>query len=783
MSAVDDATTIAHALGRAQRHGKHGWRCLCPSHADSQPSLDIDPRGDRLLFQCRAGCDNATILAALRSRGLWPPSDAKPSPNSQRASPAAVPEDKSRIQPTLAHAVWGAPTDVYRYTDKTGELVGVVCRWDNPSSGKSKEILPALPYDNRWRCWKAMPTPRPLYRLADLLARADAQVLVVEGERKCDDAAALLPDMVVVTWAGGAKAIHQTDWGPLAGRRVVLWPDNDQPGQDAMTRLAGLLAGVPATGGASENRSSIRMIPADPDRDKGWDIGDAIRVDGWDAAQVIEYARSRAVPYQPETKEVGEANKPALPGPDTTTPRRPASSAGGAATAPAANVVPLHKPERVADVIAFSDIHLAHEFARRHGGEMRYVAEWGKWFHWCGTHWQEEKTLLAFDMARAICQQAGEAADKSGKSIASAKTVAAVASLARHNRTIASTMDAWDIDRWLLNTPGGTVDLRTGELRSHRITDSITKITGATPDDTCETPIWDEFLDRVTCGDRAMASFIRRIFGYSLTGETKEHALFFFYGTGGNGKGTLINTLTQILGDYARVSPIETFTETKGDRHPTELAMLRGARMVSSQETEEGRRWAESRIKALTGGDPISARFMRQDFFTFSPEFKLIVAGNHKPGLRSVDAAIRRRFHLIPFVANIPAEERDMDLPDKLRAEWPGILSWAISGCIEWQSDGLRPPQSVTDATDEYLANEDKIAEWIDDACDVGATLSEYSSRIYSSFKKWAEDNGEYPLSQKRLVQKLEEKGYEKTRGSNGERMMRGLAVKLGTVS
>jgi putative DNA primase/helicase len=157
----------------------------------------------------------------------------------------------------------------------------------------------------------------------------------------------------------------------------------------------------------------------------------------------------------------------------------------------------------------------------------------------------------------------------------------------------------------------------------------------------------------------------------------------------------LLSTVAGVLGDYHKTAPIETFTASNADRHPTDLASLRGARLVRATETEEGRRWAESRIKQLTGGDTVAARFMRQDFFEYRPQFKLIIAGNHKPSLRSVDEAIRRRFHLIPFAVTIPPEERDSDLADKLKAEWPGILAWMIEGCVEWQAECLRPPAAV----------------------------------------------------------------------------------------
>jgi putative DNA primase/helicase len=196
-----------------------------------------------------------------------------------------------------------------------------------------------------------------------------------------------------------------------------------------------------------------------------------------------------------------------------------------------------------------------------------------------------------------------------------------------------------------------------------------------------------------------LSAYLQRMAGYSLTGSTQEHALFFLYGLGANGKTTFLNTITACAGDYHRTAPIETFTTSSVDRHPTDLAGLRGARLVTAVETEEGCHWAEGRIKSLTGGDKISARLMRQDFFEYTPQFKLIIAGNHKPGLKSVDEAIRRRFNLIPFTVTIPPDERDGALPEKLKAELPGIMQWMINGCVDWQERTLAPPEVVATAT------------------------------------------------------------------------------------
>jgi putative DNA primase/helicase len=319
-----------------------------------------------------------------------------------------------------------------------------------------------------------------------------------------------------------------------------------------------------------------------------------------------------------------------------------------------------------------------------------------------------------------------------------------------------------------LNTPAGTVELRTGKLRPHRREDLITKSTVVGPGGAC--PLWHGFLDRVTGGDSELQAFLRRVAGYALTGETRDHALFFAHGSGRNGKGVFLNTLSWVLSDYAAVAAMETFVASAGDRHSTDVAMLRGARLVTAQETQEGRSWDEPKIKSLTGGDPITARFMRQDNFTFLPQFKLIIAGNHKPSLRNVDEAIRARFHLIPFAVTIPEDERDPRLPEKLRAEAGGILAWAIQGCLDWQRNGLNPPDSVRAATEKYLEEEDQFGAWLDDCCGRDRHGWESVAELFGSWTTWAEKAGERPWTKKRLGQALENRGFEagKQQGQRG---------------
>ena len=321
-----------------------------------------------------------------------------------------------------------------------------------------------------------------------------------------------------------------------------------------------------------------------------------------------------------------------------------------------------------------------------------------------------------------------------------------------------------------------TINLTTGEQYEPRPTDYLTKIAGAAPGDDC--PLWHDFLERVTDGDTDLQAYLARVVGYWLTGHTHEHALFFLYGLGANGKSVFIETIQGVMGDYSTSAPVETFMAARGERHPTELAALRGARLVVAPETESGRHWNESRIKQLTGGDTVAARFVRQDFFTFKPTFKLCIVGNHKPSLRTVDEAIRRRIHLIPFAVTIPPDERDPELAEKLKAEWPGILAWAVQGCLDWRRDGLNPPQAVRDATDEYLQAEDSFAAWLEECTQPAADWqTETSADLFTSWKRWAESAAEEAGSRKRFADLLQARGYPTKKGTGGVRCFEGIRL------
>jgi putative DNA primase/helicase len=292
-------------------------------------------------------------------------------------------------------------------------------------------------------------------------------------------------------------------------------------------------------------------------------------------------------------------------------------------------------------------------------------------------------------------------------------------------------------------------------------------------------PLWDAFLNRITSGNAELQRFLQRYIGYCCTGTTNEHVFVFAYGTGANGKGTFINTIVRIFGDYATVADMNTFLITKSERHPTDLAKLYGKRLVVAQEVEKGRRWDEAKIKTLTGGDKITARFMRQDFFDFVPTFKLFIIGNQKPSLNHVDEAIRRRLLLVPFTVKIPESERDAKLPEKLwdQERW-AILRWCVEGGIEWKRNGLNPPAVVREATDSYFADQDILGQWIDECVERDPNVDTLTRDLFTAWKSWCEPRNLRYGTEKAFSESLTERGFRKTRNNAGRMVFAGIVLK-----
>lgn len=635
-----------------------------------------------------------------------------------RARSAPVPKSKKQSAPVDE---LGPATAKWDYLDAGGKLLAVVYRYDPP--GGKKQFRP---WDAK-RHKMAPPDPRPLYNQPGMVSAA--QVVLVEGE-KC--AQALIDAGIVATTAmhGANAPVDKTDWSPLSGKAVLIWPDRDKPGWEYASQAAQAVLAAGA--------KSCHILYPPEDAPEGWDAADAI-VEGFDVATFLTHGPRL------QMHDVADADEPVV-GSD--------ESVWGTEDA------------------------LALAFTRRYHRDWRYVAAWGRWLVWDGQRWRTEDTLAATDLIRNVCRQTALRADnpKVAAKLASAGTVGGVERLARADRRHAATTDEWDSDPWLLNTPGGVVDLKTGRKRANERADRMTKITTATPNGEC--PQWTAFLSDVTGGDVELQAYLQRMVGYCLTGATSAHALFFLYGTGANGKSVFANVISTILGDYAATASMDTFVETRGDRHPTDLAGLRGARFVTAIETEQGRRLNESKVKAITGGDKISARFMHKDFFEYTPQFKPVIVGNHKPAIRNIDEAMRRRLHMIPFTVTIPPDRRDPRLTEKLLAERDGILAWAVAGCLAWQREGLKPPACVQAATEEYFEAEDALGRWIDERCVREVNAKSLTAELFTDWKQWAEASGEFIGSQRRFSDLLITRGIEKWRNSAGVRGFQGIGLK-----
>ncbi|MDF3810552.1 MULTISPECIES: phage/plasmid primase, P4 family [Rhodopseudomonas] len=435
----------------------------------------------------------------------------------------------------------------------------------------------------------------------------------------------------------------------------------------------------------------------------------------------------------------------------------------------------------------YSEIEVADRFANMYALQIRYVTKRKKWLHWNGKRWHDDDTDYIGHLAKlhckdeaALCSISPGNTNAQARALCSDKTIRAVLRIAAVDPRISSTVAAWDQNAWILGTPDGVVELRTGVFRPARPEDHVTKSTRVSPHGDC--PIWKKFLARATGGDLELQEYLQRLCGYILTGDTSEESLHFNYGPGGGGKGTYMHAIEGILGDYHVGTSIATLTESKQERHLTEIASLQGARLVTCSETERGKRWAESRIKELTGRDTITARFMGCDPFNFIPTFKIQVSGNHKPSLRP-DSAMRRRFQLVPFTTSIAESEKDTKLGEKLKAEWPGILAWMIAGCVAWQREGLAPPAIVVDATDAYMneESEDCMSAWLAESCDTDPAASTPSAVLYSSYKHYAERSGEKPMSNVEFGKEIRRLHFKVERGRRGA-VVDGLKLALPAV-
>jgi putative DNA primase/helicase len=431
---------------------------------------------------------------------------------------------------------------------------------------------------------------------------------------------------------------------------------------------------------------------------------------------------------------------------------------------------------------------LARAFTGRHP-DTRFDVDAGHWRYFDGNHWVTGKRGLAFHFARKLVRDLVQEG-MLGDNAASRSTYADIETIAQRDPAHEVDSTVWNPDKTLNGTPNGTIESTTGKLREPRKDDMITKRTSVAPialesfDPELDCPKWIAFLNQATGNDPELIRFLQQWCGYCLTGLTIEHALVFIYGPGGNGKSVFMNIICDILGDYAVTAGMDVFTASKSDRHPQELARLAGVRLVCASETTEGRAWDETRIKTMTGGDPITARFMRQNDFTFIPQFKLMIAGNNRPVLRNVDDAMRRRINIVPFTRK--PEKPDPYLESKLREERAGILSWMMAGCVDWHTNRLARPEVVKKATAGYFDEQDVFGQWIEERCEEGKGFVATTAALMDDWRVFAQSSGEpNSMTSRSFGARLAARGFVQIKDSNGirGRGFRGLRPKPVTVA
>jgi putative DNA primase/helicase len=431
-----------------------------------------------------------------------------------------------------------------------------------------------------------------------------------------------------------------------------------------------------------------------------------------------------------------------------------------------------------------TDLGNMERLVARHGQDFRYSKASG-WIRWSGKSWEIDATgkinEAAYDTARMIRAEI-RTYSKDDENLAEIKKAIiawskaseararldAMVALAQSDSTIACRLEDFDRNPNLFNCSNGTLDLRNGDFRPHDRNDLLTNISAVTYDATARCPRWDRFILEIMGGDQQMADFLQRAVGYTLTGLTTEQCLFILWGTGSNGKSTFIETIRYVLGSYSQTADFQTFMAKRFGPQggpSSDIAKLRGARMVSATEAEEGQRLAESLIKQITGGDTISACFKFKEHFEFRPQLKLWLLTNHKPQIVGTDEGIWRRIRLIPFNRKF---EKDDKLAELLISEAPGILRWAVEGVAQWRKHGLMEPQIVKDATTGYRADEDIIMRFIQSECEVGKGFQTPSRKLYDTFKRWAQDNHEVEMSERKFAESMKEHGYSKDRKPSG---------------
>jgi putative DNA primase/helicase len=424
---------------------------------------------------------------------------------------------------------------------------------------------------------------------------------------------------------------------------------------------------------------------------------------------------------------------------------------------------------------ALTDAGNATRLLERHGNDMRYIPAWKSWLIWNGQKWEKDDLgrawLFGEDTLKKLYISAGNSDDgderkalaKFAITCESEKRIKSMLALAEKRPGIPAKVEELDADQMLFNCSNGTINLKLGTFKAADPDDLCTKQSDVEYQPGANCPTWETFLSKILGGNQDLITFAQRVIGYCLTGLTTEQSLFILYGSGSNGKSTLLDVILKLTGEYGLTTPASTLLAKKSDAPSYDVAQLAGVRFVSASETDQDKKLAEGTVKSLTGDKTVTARLLYGNPFRFNPLCKIFLATNNKPVITGQDYGIWRRVKLIPFNVTITEEEKDPQLYEKLVAELPGILNWAIQGCLDWQQEGLNPPEAVLQATQAYKKEQDALNQFLEEECILASSATCTAKELYACYCKWSEDSGEKPDSQKRFgAALLKEPGIDK---------------------
>ena len=429
--------------------------------------------------------------------------------------------------------------------------------------------------------------------------------------------------------------------------------------------------------------------------------------------------------------------------------------------------------------------------ADQYADALRYIRTGKRWIYWDERRWAPDDTGEAERRAKAIVaallERAIAATEDAERKLlirhaeesCSARAIADALKLAATEAPLA--MRAGDFDRGplLLNVENGTLDLQTATLRPHCRSDYLTKLVPIRFDPNATAPRWERFLREIMHDDPALISYLQRVVGCALSGLNPDQAWFFLFGSGANGKSTLLDVVRALLGDYARQADTATFVKRRADAIRNDLARLAGARLVTAVELEEGQHLAASLIKQLTGGDAVTSRFLYAEYAEHVPGYKIVIAGNHRPRVDDTTFAFWRRTRLVPFTVTIPVADQDPHLAAALKRELPGILAWAVGGCLEWQRRGLAEPPAIALATEAYQREQDLVGGFLVEGCLEDRDATVVTTDLYAAYERYCQESGTEQLGRREFHSRLEEKGFVRGRKVKGSRSWRGLRLKL----